>query len=328
MRPLTNDRAKPLVPLCGLPLLDQAVAGLQQQGFRSAVVNAHHLPQQIERWAEDQAFELRVSIEQPNILGTGGGLRHARHLLADRFVVVNGDILSDVDLNALIDRIPPEGGAVMALRPGGPQYGIVATDETDTVVDLVGLASAQAQGVVDRTGHFTGIHALDQTVLDRIPPGEACIVLTAYTDLVRERRIRSWRHHGTWLDLGNPQLYLDANRAALYGVLPLPLDTFALAGFALRGQERWGARDRIAMHASVTLDGPCWIGTGAEIQADVYLGPGTIIGAGARIGRGARLRHTVVWDGAVVPPETRLQAGIVHDSGVLDGLHFSQPMVA
>ncbi len=323
LRPLTHDRPKPLVPLCGLPLLDQAVAWLGQQGFGSAVVNAHHLPGHIQAWADAHDFPLEVSVETPKILGTGGGLRHARKLLADRFVVVNGDVLSDVDLGALLDRLPPDGGAVMALRDGGPQYGIVAADATDTVVDLVGLARAEPQGAVDRSRHFTGIHALDQTVLARIPEGEACIVRTAYSQLVPERRVRSLPHDGTWVDLGNPQLYLDANRAALAGELPLALDPFPLAAFAARGEQRWGARDALAIHPSARLVGPVWLGPGVVVHADAVLGPGVVVGAGAEVGAGTRVRDAVVWDGARVGPEERLQAAIVHDSGVLEGLESS-----
>ncbi len=318
LRPLTLDRPKPLVPLCGLPLLDQAVARLMAQGFDSAVVNAHHLPEQVERWADAHGFPLTVSLEAPAILGTGGGLRHARPLLADRFVVVNGDVLADVDLRGLIDRLDDRIGTVMALRDGGPEYGIVAFDETDTVVDLVGLASAPAEGAVDRHRHFTGIYALDQRVLDHVPEGEACIVRTAWSALVPERRVGAWRHDGIWVDLGNPTLYLEANRGALAGELPLALDPFPLAAFATRGERTWG--DRGLLHPSVQVAGPAWIGQGADIGAGAHLGPGVVIGPGARIGRGARLRDTVVWDGASVPPEARHSAAIVHDSGVCDGL--------
>ncbi len=208
----------------------------------------------------------------------------------------------------------------MALRAGGPQYGIVAVDDTDTVVDLVGLAAAEAHGEVDRTQHFTGIHALDQGTLDLVPPGEACIVRTAYSALVPQRRVKAQRHTGTWLDLGNPQLYLEANRAALAGELPLVLDPFEQAGLALRGGRQWGSRESVSIHPSVTLEGPCWIGPGACLEADVHLGPGVVIGEGAVLRRGARLRDTVVWDGAGVASESRLQAAIVHDSGVVEGL--------
>lgn len=328
LRPLTSDRPKPLVPLLGRPLLDQAIATLSQQGFTSAVVNAHHLPEQIEAWADAHPFDLGVSVEAPTILGTGGGLRHARDLLEARFVVVNADVLCDVDLQALLDGLPPEGGAVMALRDGGPQYGIVAYDGSDTVVDLVGLARAAASGPIDRSCHFTGLHALDQGALDLVPPGEACIVRTAYTALVPQRRVRAHRHPGIWVDLGNPQLVLDANLAALAGTLALPLDTRPLAGLAQQGTRRWGTADAVAVHPSATLAPPYWLGHGAAVGADAVVGPGAVIGAGATVGAGARVRHAVVWDGAAVAPEARLAGAIVHDSGVLEGLVAPPPVVA
>ena len=105
MRPLTERRPKPLVPLCGVPLLDQSVALLKRHGHRCAVVNAHYLSDAIVEWAGSQDMGLHVSIEAPSILGTGGGLVAARDHLDDQFVVVNGDVACDVNLGALSDSL-------------------------------------------------------------------------------------------------------------------------------------------------------------------------------------------------------------------------------
>src|SRR5690606_10371433 len=139
-------------------------------------------------------------IETPAILGTGGGLRFARGHLAERFAVVNADVLTDVDLRALLDLVPA-GGAAMALRPhaaDAARYGVVAADATGTVVRLADVASASPAGVVRDDTHFTGLHALDRSTLALVPDGEACVVRTAYRALVPQRRVRALRHTGTW----------------------------------------------------------------------------------------------------------------------------------
>ncbi|MFT5685879.1 MAG: NDP-sugar pyrophosphorylase family protein, partial [Myxococcota bacterium] len=100
LRPLTLHRPKPLLPVCGIPLLDHARAHLLSHGITHLLVNAHHLWQQIAAWTETHDAELQV--ELPDILGTGGGLRAALPRLSDRVVVFNGDILCDVDLTALL----------------------------------------------------------------------------------------------------------------------------------------------------------------------------------------------------------------------------------
>ncbi|MCP4805879.1 MAG: NDP-sugar synthase [Proteobacteria bacterium] len=316
LRPLTNHRPKPLTPVCGIPMLDHAAALLQRAGIESAVVNAHWLPEQIEAWADAHPMDLFVSVEQPDILGTGGGLRKALAELADPFVVVNGDILSDVDVLGLLEAAGGEALAAMALRRLDPDqtYGQVKADSTGTVCDLVRLAYTGPVGELVPGTHFTGVHALRHELVRRLPAeGESCIVRQAYVSAVPERRVRALTHDGTWFDVGTPQAYLEANMQAVRGDLVLPIDPHERAAFA----QRPGAR-RGDPPADVTIEGSVWIGEGAEIAAGAHLGPDVVIGAGARIGSGARLQRTVVWDGCEVPQDAELEAAIVHDGGVLE----------
>jgi len=320
MRPLTDRRPKPLVPLCGVPLLDQSVALLKAHGHHSAVVNAHYLSDAIVEWAGSQDMDLHVSIEEPAILGTGGGLVAARDYLDDQFVVVNGDVACDVDLGALSGALSGDVAACMALRPqrAGERYGIVAFDGAGFVVDLVGLANNPAQGEVERGCHFSGIHALTQEALDRVPPDtEACIVRTAYTELVSARRVASSVHHGLWLDLGNPARYFAANMAALSGAISLPLDPFTQAAWAIRA-DGTVVEGGWAPGAGVNVKGPVWVGEDVEIGAGSQIGPEVVLGRGARIGAQARLERCVVFDGADIEDGAVLQDVIVHDEGVLE----------
>jgi len=323
LRPLTRYRPKPLVPFMGRPLLDQAVALLLKHGIRDAVVNAHYLADAVERWAERHNSEgrvrLRVSREAPDILGTGGGLRAVMDQLADPFVVVNGDILCDVDLSALLAAVP-EGGASMALRPlrDGEGYGVVASDGA-RVVDLVGLAAAAPEGPVERGTHFTGVHAMSRAALSLVPPGgEACIVRTAYIALVPERRVAALSHPGMWVDLGDPAAYLRAHLMALEGAITPAQDNWPLAGFAVdAGGAPHGEASLINQHQGSTLRHPVWIGEGARIEAGAVVGPRVVVGDGAVIGAGAMVEDAVIWDGAVVPGGTEVRGGVVHDGGVL-----------
>ena len=94
LRPLTLHRPKPLLPLLGFPMLDYALSWLKQHGHTHIMVNAHHLWSHVAHWAHDNNVEIQV--ELPEILGTGGGLRAARERLAERFLIWNGDIISNV----------------------------------------------------------------------------------------------------------------------------------------------------------------------------------------------------------------------------------------
>ncbi len=301
LRPLTHHRPKPLVPVCGIPMLDYTLADLAAHGHTEAVVNAFHHAGDIDAWArrDDHPLKLHVSVET-DILGTGGGIRKARELLDERFVVVNGDVLHTVDLTSLLAAVPP-GGAAMALRVA-PQavdtYGPVFADAQGVVTTLSDVVRTNPVGAERKDTHFTGIHAMSRSALDLVGEGEQCIVRTAYKALVPHRKVGSIRHEGTWLDVGNPAVYLSANLAALTTRLPLPLDPTTRAWCAR------GPRGSVgALPPGVKVEGAVWIGKAASVPPGVEL-TDCVIGPRSFVSPGARLRRCVVWDGAEVPAGT------------------------
>ncbi len=198
LRPLTLTTPKPLLRVAGLPMLDHVLDHLRRYGHDEVVVNAFWLADRIVDWARDKPG-VTVVVEAPAILGTGGGLKNAAPHLAERFVVVNGDILSDIDLGALWAVDAP---AVMALRP--------QARPVHTGVALDGGVVRGIQGVVgegDPALHFTGVHVLRRDVLDRVPPGEQCIVRTAYRALIPTGQVRGVVHTGRWTDIGTLDEY-------------------------------------------------------------------------------------------------------------------------
>ncbi|MCB9759902.1 MAG: NDP-sugar synthase [Alphaproteobacteria bacterium] len=320
LRPLTLHRPKPLVPVCGVPMLDYALALVRRHRIRPVVVNAHHLAAQIVDWARAQDPPVQVSIEQPEIQGTGGGLRDAAPLLGDRIVVVNGDILCDVDLAGLLDGLQGGVDAVMALRrlERGEPYGVVAADAEGVVVDLIGKATAPPRGPVDRGTHFTGVHALHRRALDPLPAqGPACIVRQSYITLVPDRRIGARLHEGTWFDVGTPAAYLRANQLAVAGELALPLDPFERAGYGVLGGREYGDSSKVFMGYGARVIPPVWIGQGAVLESGCQVGPGSVIGRGAVIGRDAVVSASVVWEDCPVAAGAAIRNAIVYDGGVL-----------
>ncbi|MFT4624835.1 MAG: mannose-1-phosphate guanylyltransferase [Myxococcota bacterium] len=301
LRPLTELRPKPLVPVCGVPLIDFSLALCAKHGLTQVLVNAHHLADQVQALAgEREGVRVTVVTELPDILGTGGGLKAVRDQLDERFVVLNGDVLHEVDLAALRAAVPVGGGA-LALRHDpeqAPVYGIVAMDATGTVVELRHYASGPAEGPVDRTTHFTGIHAVHRDTLDRVPEGFACIVRTAYTQLVPERGVRGVRYVGPWLDTGDPRTYGQTNLALLRGEVRPTLDPFLRAGYARRADgEVIGDAELVAY---ARLSGPVWVGPGATVGAALL--EESVVGPGATVSDGTTLRRCIVWDDTTVPP--------------------------
>lgn len=319
LRPLTAHRPKPLVPVCGVPLLEYSLALCAAHGITDVVVNAHWLAEQVQAWeGAHRGVRVSVSTELPDILGTGGGLRRVADDLAARFVVLNADVLHNVDLTALLERIG-SGQAAMALRPHDSEadrYGIVAADDDGVVARLTSLAAATPSGHLHEDTHFTGIHALDRAVLERVPDGFACIVRTAYASLVPERQVRGLRYLGPWLDAGDPAAYLEANLAVLRGEVPLALDPLSRAAFATDGAGR--RVGQASARQSFTVRGAAWVGPGARLAEGVVL-EDSIVGHDATVPADTQLVRSVVWDGATVPAGSH-DGVIVYPGGVLETL--------
>ncbi len=303
LRPLTDHRPKPLAPVCGVPMLAYSLALCGKHGFRDVIVNAHWLADQVERWAgEHEGVHVTVSTE-PVLLGTGGGLRAVRDRLAERFVVVNADVLCDVDLRELVEFVP-DGGACMSLRHhavDAARYGVVAANADGVIVRLTAVASLPGERAFTNDTHFTGVHAMHRSTLDLVPDGLQCIVRTAYKALVPQRKVRGLDHDGLWLDIGDPEAYLAANLAALAGDLDLPLDPFTRQG------------DR-GILAGAKVEGAVWVGKDVQLGRDVTL-RNVVLGDGARVADGADLVDCVVWDGASIAGSHRRT--IAHDGGHL-----------
>ena len=290
LKPLSLSRPKPLMPMCGIPMLDHALAHVQAHGHRKVLVNAHHLWQQVAVWAEKNGAELQV--ELPDILGTGGGLRAALDRMADRFVIVNADILSDVDLTAL-EQAVPDDGAAMALRPdpAWESIGPVLQDETGRVVRISTVVPSES----GQPGtHFTGVHAMTRASVMHVPDaGLQCVVRTAYKTLVPQGAVGSTVHAGAWVDVGTPEAYLQANLDVLQGHVTAPADPWVV------GQRGPGGS---------------WVGEGARVHGEIS---NCVIGAGATVPQGATLKDSVVWDGCTAPPRA-LSRAVVYDDGVLE----------
>jgi NDP-sugar pyrophosphorylase family protein len=261
----------------GLSVLDHCLALLARHGVApgEVLVNAHaHWPA-IAAWAEARGVGLQV--ELPEVLGTGGGLRAARERLAPVFLILNGDILCDVDLGALLAAVPP-GGAAMALR-ADPYLGAEAPVEADDAGIVRRMRSfAGAPGPWRAGTHFTGIHACSRELLDLTPEGFSCILRTAYTAVLPQGKVASILHDGLWVDIGSPQEYLDANLAALSGQMILP-------GHIPANWRRVGGN---------------LLGPGTQTPDETRI-EGNILGEGVALSPDAQLRACLVQDGLVVP---------------------------
>lgn len=190
LRPLTLVRAKPAIPVGGVPMIRRSVAALAAQGIDRVVVNVHYLPHTIARVlgdGSDLGARVRYSWEQPEVLGSGGGPRLAATLLdADPFVIVNGDTLTDVDVHALAAAHRASGALVtlaLTANHDPSRYGGVALDGTGAVTGFVRKGAQTGTSY-----HFVGVQiASADAFVDLVPGRPASTIGGLYDDLIAQR---------------------------------------------------------------------------------------------------------------------------------------------
>ncbi len=319
LRPLTERVPKPAVPVANVPLVRWSLALLRGAGVRRAVVNLHHLPEEMEREARAAAaalgMEMAVSRE-PIIAGTGGALREARALLAgaETVLLLNGDVLFDVDLaGALSDHRASGALATMVLlqMPAGGRYAAVEVDPGGAVRRIAGSFGPGGEGLTPL--HFSGVHVLSPALLDLVPasPFECDINRHVYPPLMSGGRVRALLVDGYWNDLGAPDRYLAAHADLLAGRVPLGpfegIDPFA--GCVERGPGVRAARDA-RIDPAASLVGPVLLGAGAVVEAGARVGPNAVVGPGCRVAAGAVVRDAVLWGGTALAPGERVERAI------------------
>jgi NDP-sugar pyrophosphorylase family protein len=314
LRPLTHHVPKPLLPVLGQPLIAHSFAILRAAGFRDVVVNTHHLAAKMKaELATGAQWDMRIhwsdesSFAEP--LGSGGGLRHARSLLADGpIVVLNGDSLIDLDLAGVLASHEAAAAlddtllATLVLKPryaGEPYTPIISGTSPlgfKTVdrfaFDRLDPAWAE-QGLL-----FSGAYILEPRVLDYLPTDKTapCIIRDG---LVPGMAAGGWINafaveHGLWADLGTPRSYIGAVAARAD-----PLSGSAYGQFDSPQRGVTLARRAIINDASFLA--PVVVEPGASIELGTVLGPDVLVGPGVRIGKKVRLQNAIIEAGAVIP---------------------------
>ena len=214
LRPLTNVCPKVLVPVVNKPMVDRVMELLKIHGVREIVVNAHHHHQKIvNHLNKGNPFGMRTEVRvEKEILGTGGGIKNTQDFWGEApFIVMNGDILTDIDLRKVYEFHLKRDNLITMVLHDFPVHNKIRMDDEMNILSI-------GQGTnLEGTLAFTGIHVMNPEVLDYIPENKRFSIIACYEKLIDLKRpIRGYLATGhRWIDIGNIADYLRSNFSLL-----------------------------------------------------------------------------------------------------------------
>jgi mannose-1-phosphate guanylyltransferase len=308
LRPLTSTVPKPVVPLVERPFISYMLEWLRAHGVDDVIMSCGFLATSVRNVLGDGSrFGIRLRfVEEPEPLGTAGALKFAESLLDDRFLMLNGDVLTDMDLTAQIQQHERTSArATLALVPvdDPTAYGLVRIREDHAVSEFLEKPSPDQ---IDTNLISAGAYVLDRGVLDLVPPGRNVSIEREVWPVLVGDGLYGFPSDGYWLDIGTPERYLQGTFDILAGNLRTSVaddlgDTF----LAVSDQAE------ISGHVAP----PAVIGRGCRVERGARVGSLAVLGDGVVVGEGSVVERAVVLTGTEVGPHCVLRESIVAAGG-------------
>ena len=302
LRPLTLETPKPMVPVMNMPFLERTLRRLRAAGIDDVILPAGYLPEAITSYFGDGSslgLNIRYVIEEMP-LGTAGALKNVQEFITGPFFVLNGDILTSLDLRAMLAAHQRKGGlaSLHLIRVDDPSaFGCVVHDERGRVSAFV---EKPVRHEAPSNEINAGTYLLQPEVLDAVPAGRpVSIERETFPHLIAAGRpMYAFTTDDYWIDLGKPEAYLASHRHIFDGAMPLGLQP---------GMDGPGCQE---IPASAIVP-PVYIGRDVRVAPDATVGPYTVLGDGCSIGSGAVVADSLLWDGVTVEPGAVVDWAIV-----------------
>jgi mannose-1-phosphate guanylyltransferase/phosphomannomutase len=316
LRPLTSNAPKPMLPLVNEPMMEHIVRLLQQHGFDDIVVTVAFMANHIRTYFGDGSdFGVRmVYATEETPLGTAGSVRNAMDELDERFLVISGDVLTDLDLSAIV-AVHEQNSALATIglvRVENPlEFGIVITREDGSIERFLEKPS---WGQVFSDTINSGIFVLEPEIFDHIEAGRPVDFSAEVFPALLEAKepLFGAVGEGYWEDVGTLEAYLRAHKDILDGRVRVTIPGFEMGEGVHVGE---GAE----VHPDAHVVGPAVIGENCRIEAGVRLGPYTVLGTNVRLRTGTDVERVVVHDNSYLGEGVRLRGATVGRSCDLRG---------
>ncbi len=327
LRPLTSNVPKPMMTLANRPMMEHVIDLLKRHGFDEIVVTLAFMPNVIRNWFGDGSeFGVRMvyAIEETP-LGTAGSVRNAMAELDEPFLVISGDVLTDIDLTKIVEfhQAKKAMATIGLIRVENPlEFGIVITREDGSIERFL---EKPGWGQVFSDTINTGIFVLEPEIFDYIDVDRPVDFSgEVFPALLRDGKpIYGAIGEGYWEDVGNLESYVSAHADILDGTVSVHIN-----GFEQR--DHFYVGENVIIHPEAKVTGPAVIGDNCRIESGARLGPYTVLGANVRVRAEADLERVVVAEntylaegvhlrGSVIGRACDLRRGVRTDEGVVIG---------
>jgi mannose-1-phosphate guanylyltransferase len=323
LRPLTSTIPKPVVPLVDRPFIAYMIEWLRRHGIEDVIMSCGFLATAVRNVLGDgSALGIRLRfVEEPDPRGTAGALKFAESMLDERFLMLNGDVLTDIDLTAQLAQHERTGAAAtLALVPveDPTAYGLVRLTPEHAVREFVEKPSSDrldgdGHGRVSGSGEGRPLHSyanlisagayvLEREVLELVPAGRNVSIEREVWPRLIGAGLYGFPSHSYWLDIGTPERYLKGTFDIIEGRV-------ATTVVELLGE------DYLAIAPDARLEGraipPAVLGRGAHVAAGAQVGPLVVLGEGTAIGPGCTVERAVLMNGAEIAAGCTLRDCVV-----------------
>jgi mannose-1-phosphate guanylyltransferase len=299
---------KPALTLVDRPFLAYMIEWLAAHGVSEVVLACGYRPDVLrDSLGDGERAGARIRyVEEPEPRGTAGAIRFAAEELGedleDRFLALNGDVLTDLDLTALLRlHEEREARATLGLYPveDSAAYGLVGTGPDGEVLEFLEKTGREVPGEIN-----AGTYVLERSVLDLIPPGEEVSIERDVFPRLAGDGLYGLALEGYWMDIGTPERYLQSSWDILEGRVRTQVKPTAPGVLADRSAT---VADGAVIGPRAVIGAGCRVGPGVEIRDSVLL-------AGCGVGEGARITGSILSAGAQVAPGAVLEGAVVGEN--------------
>lgn len=297
LRPLTSSVPKPMVPVLNIPFLEHVFKHLHSHGIRDIVLALCYLPDNIQSYFGDgSGFGISLTyIVEEFPLGTAGAVKNVADHIDSTFIVLNGDVYTDLDITSMVALHKDKGAvATIALTPveDPSAYGVVDTDADGRVKCFIEKPKREE---APTNMINAGTYVLEPDVLRHVEPQTFCMFEHFLFPLLLDRGepVYAYPSDAYWIDIGTPEKYASLNQHLLVG--------------------ECGIDDNCSIDSSAMITGTVQFGSNCVIESNVTIEGPTVIGDGCVIKRGAVIRKAIIWPGAIIEEGAIIENSIVGD---------------